>query len=635
MGEQDDPALDNAVESIIDALQTMATDDPAAAAGLAEALSSLEEHGPRTAERDREGRAGESEYGSAEGEYTARGRYSDEDEDEYGEGAGARYESPGRDRLPAIKRVMDLSVPVARDLPGGWPSPFLPPFIIMRHTRHGPEPYASEAMVIDEHTGTHWDAPPHFIPPPSTGLPNAADIGNVPSDKVPAWQFVGEACVIDVRKLQEAAKPKVITRQVVADWEAAHRPLGPGDIVLFRSDYSDKYYRPLPAGRRYVADPLQGAAPPWSGVDPDCMAYLAGKKVGAVGIDAPNIGPASADAIATHVVGLSAGVLLVENLINLRSLPGTGAFAAILGPKHANGSGGEGRVLAVVEAEAAERLIGSARLQKVADLSVLLREDLPCWWPGAGVGNYRTPYLSRTLHSWEQPGGPALVRTHILDGQVGTHVVTPSYSVPRPGFDFDRYDEKTRRALERFEELYGPLGTSRMTVDRVPLGHLAGAARVIDVKHLVGTAAPGRSPTIRISDIHRHEKRFGRIRAGEVVIFHSGHSDRFYQPFPYGSRCIADPLNGQAEGWPAPEPETVVYLDAKGVRCVGTDAPSMGASDPAQALLTYWAAGSRGMCFVEYLTGVGQIPPTGAYFLFAPVKIKRGNGGYGRALALF
>src|SRR5207249_446752 len=115
-----------------------------------------------------------------------------------------------------------------------------------------------------------------------------------------------------------------ITRQLVIAWENAHKPLAPGDVVLFRSNYSDKYFKPFPAGRRYVADPLQGAAPPWVGVSPDCMAYLGGKKVGWVGIDGPNIGPASADAIATHIIGLGSGVLLIENLINLGTLPSTG-----------------------------------------------------------------------------------------------------------------------------------------------------------------------------------------------------------------------------------------------------------------------------------------------------------------------
>jgi kynurenine formamidase len=566
------------------------------------------------------------------------GSYEQSKEIAYGSGEGEGYERkvyppPRCKEFPRYKEICDLSVSVAPNLPCGWPSPFLPKVIINHYVRHGPGPYASEVMVIDEHTGTHWDAPTHFIPPPSTGLPNAADIGNIFSERVPIGQFVGEACVIDVQKLLPGAKP--ITSEVIKAFEKANRELQPGDIVLFRSGYSDKFYRPFPAGRRYVADPLQGTASPWTGVSPEGMSYLVSKKIKWVGIDAPNIGPASPDAIATHIVGLTGGVLLIENLINLKPLPKIGAFVALLGPKHANGSGGEARVVAITDVETSGLLIQSAKKQQVADLSVLLREDLPVWWPGAGVGNFRASYISRTLHSWEQPGGPALVRNHLLDTQCGTHVVPPSYSVPQPYFERDKYDQDTRKALKQFEDLYGPLGTTTTTVDQIPLDQMAGPARIIDVKHLAGTASPGKSPVIRTADIHRHERLFGKIRSGDVVIFHSGYSDRFFQPFPYGSRCIADPLNGLAEGWPAPEPETIIYLEAKGVRCVCTDAPAMGATEPMSALFTYWAGGSRGMCFIEYLTNVGQLPPTGACFLFAPVKVRRNSGGYGRALALF
>jgi kynurenine formamidase len=61
----------------------------------------------------------------------------------------------------------------------------------------------------------------------------------------------------------------------------------------------------------------------------------------------------------------------------------------------------------------------------------------------------------------------------------------------------------------------------------------------------------------------------------------------------------------------------------------------MGGVDPEEALATYWAAGARGMCFVEYLIDTGALPAVGAYFLFAPVKVKGSHGGHGRALAIF
>jgi isatin hydrolase len=534
--------------------------------------------------------------------------------------------------------VVDLSLLLAPKLPCTFPSSFLPTFVLMRYLRHGPGPYASETIVLDEHTGTHWDAPPHFIPPTISALPNNGQMGNTPSDQIPAWKFVGEACVVDVRELVIGpgnGVSSLILPSHVQTWEQANRPLEAGDAVLFYSGYSDQFYRPLPQGRRFVADPIGGTAPGYPGVDSTCMDYLVSKNVSWVGIDGPNIGPVGLGAIATHVSALQAGVLPVENLIDVGKLPSTGSFVCILGPKHASGSGGEARIFAIKEEHTATKLIASAKSQNVVDLSVLLREDMPVFWPGVGAGSFRTPYLSRTLHSWEQPGGPALVRNHMLDALTGTHLVPPAYAVPAPDFDRRKYDETVRLALRRFEEDFGDLGTTETTSDRVHVGDLIGPARIINVKHLMGKGTVGKSPAIRVEDVERSEDVSGRIRPGEVVIFHSGYTDLFCKPLPFGSRCISDPINGLAEGWPAPTPETIIHLARKGVRCIATDGPAMGGADPDEALRTYWAGGQQGVSFVEYLTNVGVLPTVGSYFLFAPVKIIGCHGGHGRAIALF
>ncbi len=97
---------------------------------------------------------------------------------------------------------------------------------------------------------------------------------------------------------------------------------------------------------------------------------------------------------------------------------------------------------------------------------------------------------------------------------------------------------------------------------------------------------------------------------------------------------MSDPINGTCEGWPAPGPDTIHYLASRGVRCLATDAPSLGGVEPKQALMTYWALGSKGMVAIEFLTNVGKLPKQ-AYFLFASVKIAGAHGGPGRALAFF
>ena len=79
---------------------------------------------------------------------------------------------------------------------------------------------------------------------------------------------------------------------------------------------------------------------------------------------------------------------------------------------------------------------------------------------------------------------------------------------------------------------------------------------------------------------------------------------------------MEEPLNGKQEGWPAPGPDAIQYLARKGIRCVATDAPTLGGVEPKRALWTYWALGSKGMVGVEFLTNLGSLPAD-AYFLFA------------------
>jgi kynurenine formamidase len=550
----------------------------------------------------------------------------------------------------------DLSLVVSRRYPCNFPNPSLPSLVVAPFLRRGGEPFASEAVLIDEHTGTHFDAPNHFIPPPSTALPNATPFGDVPSHQLPIWQFVSEACVIDVTDFVDKQVPppaeNLIPRQVVLDWEAQNRKLGPGDAVLFYTGYSDRFYKPLPGGRRYVHEPMEGKAPAWPAIDPDCIAYLVtpGQRVDSVGIDTPNIGPPSPTAVAVHLAGLSQGVIYTENLIRLGTLPATGSLYVLLGSKHASGSGGEARAFAVKPCEAnpelAARLIRHARNQQVVDLTVLLSPDLPVTWPGhrkasappppiPPIPTYRMTYLANTLHTWDQPGGPALVRGHLLDSHTGTHLVPPSYALPEEGYDPDRLDAETRKSLEEFESAYGAIGTSSVTAEQVHISRLCGRARIIDVQHLCGTAGNGKSPVIHPAHVHHYETQYGPLRHNDIVIFHSGYTDRFFAPSPPGDRFINLPLSGLAEGWPAPDAKTIFYLHHRGIHCVGTDAPRMGGVEAGKALWTYWAAAKRGMSFIENLTHVGDLPMRGAFFLFAPVKIKGSHGGHGRAIGLF
>jgi kynurenine formamidase len=77
-----------------------------------------------------------------------------------------------------------------------------------------------------------------------------------------------------------------------------------------------------------------------------------------------------------------------------------------------------------------------------------------------------------------------------------------------------------------------------------------------------------------------------------------------------------------------------MYLAEKGIRCVATDGPTRGGSDPRRSLMTYWALGTKGMAGIEFLTGVDKLPGN-AWFIFAAIKIRDCHGGPGRAIALY
>lgn len=533
-------------------------------------------------------------------------------------------------------RVVDLSLMVGPDYPCTWPT--FPPVQINHYRRIGPRSaYNSDILVFDGNTGTQLDVPPHSVTPPKSGLPNAGSFGLTFTDKVPAWQFGGEACVIDCKDLLDTTpkgRSDLIKRSKLLAWEKKHRRLGPGDVVLFHSGYSDRYYRKLPEGRRFAADPVEGKAPAWPGPDPDCMEFLASRKVMTLGIDSTSMGPLPDLAEPTHYAGLKHGMIWTESAIGLGALPTTGAFYCMIGPKHAGDPYGEGRAFAVVGDPLAKRLIASVRRKAVVDLSVTLADDLPSTWPGRGAGNHRQPYM--TIHFGKNPNTRTPFVMHMMDSHAGTHLVPPAYALPRPGFDNGTYSAEVRGWLAEYEKRYGKRGTSDVTTEKVPLAQTFGPARVIDVTRLLGTttkAAWPASPLIDAADVRRYEKAKGKLRPGDVVIIRSGWSDRYYKAGKAASACMEDPLNGKSEGWPALSPDAVLYLADRGVRCVGTDAPTLGGVDPKQALMTYWALGSKGLVGVEYLTNLAAMKD-GAYFLFAAVKYEGCHGGPGRAIAV-
>jgi len=259
-------------------------------------------------------------------------------------------------------RVLDLSVTVSETLPGNWAD--LPRFQRWTYNWFVPlknsygqiispseGPYYGQRYVIDEHTGTQVDFPAHFIPPPDSKLPMAGPQGAVTGDKYPLERLMGPAVVIDATALLDKApngqSPRITLAHVQA-WEKSNGPIRAGEVVLFRSGYTDKYYKPFPEGRRLTFDPVVAkSAPAWPAPEPAVLEYLHKKGVYHLGTDGPSMGPAEAGQ-ETHVAGLKHGMSWEEMLVNLHQLPTRGAFYIALPIKVADQSGSPTRAIAFV-----------------------------------------------------------------------------------------------------------------------------------------------------------------------------------------------------------------------------------------------------------------------------------------------
>ncbi|MFM8570951.1 MAG: cyclase family protein [Pirellula sp.] len=541
-------------------------------------------------------------------------------------------------------KFLDHSLLVAKEYPCNWPTHPFPKFQIVHQTTVGPaSPYNIDSLYVDGNTGTQLDVPPHSVARPDLNRENSGLFGLATTEKIEAWQFGGEACVVDTRDLLDQAPKGVsplVTPKYLEQFEAAHRKLRFGDVVLFRSDYSDRYYRPFPEGSRFINDVVDKKAPGYPDPNPETMEWLATRGVMALGTDSASMGPMPDLAEPTHYAGLRHGMIWTEGATGFGALPTTGAFYCFLGPKHQGGPYGEGRAFSIVGGELPKRLIESCKSKRAIDLSPTLTPKFPMTNPGRNTGEHRQVYLK--IDFLYSDYLDMFHHGHMMDAMAGTHLVPPSYALPS-STSVTKDSPEVRVWLDEYEKRFGKRATSDLTTESVPIEWTCGEVRVLDVRSLAGTTDRANwpaSPEITPAIIQQYEKENGELKPGQIVLFHTGVIDRYLKMEPdaqgqFGSGLWTDTYSRKTEGWPAPGPEAIDYLSKKGIRCVATDAPDLGGADPKRALMTYWALGSRQMVGVEFLSNVGSIPKQGGYFLFAALKIQDCHGGPGRAIVLY
>ncbi|HEU5367229.1 MAG TPA: cyclase family protein [Ktedonobacterales bacterium] len=239
-------------------------------------------------------------------------------------------------------RVVDLTTPLGPetpviDLPPMFaPSPGLTISEISRYNEAGPGWYWN-ILNLGEHTGTHFDAPIHWV----TGK----DLPNNATDTIPPRKFVGPACVIDVTADVERDEDFLLSIERAQAWEAKHGRIPAGAWVLLRTGWSKRVSR-----EAFLNVKADGAHSP--GFHQTCSQWLIqerdilGVGVETVGTDAGQAGMFN-PAFPNHTFMHGAGKFGITSLVNLDQLPPTGALIIAAPLKIVDGSGSPLRVIAI------------------------------------------------------------------------------------------------------------------------------------------------------------------------------------------------------------------------------------------------------------------------------------------------
>lgn len=206
---------------------------------------------------------------------------------------------------------------------------------VSRYDHRGPGWYWRN-FSCGEHTGTHFDAPIHWI--------SGKDLPNASVDSIPAEAFIRPVCVIDCSAECARDEDFLMTPEFVQDWEKQHGDIPPGCWVLMRSDWSKR------EGADYLNLREDGAHSP--GPAPETVRYLVEQR-NIVGFGTETVGTDAGQAAhlsppyPAHYVLHGAGRYGLQCLANLDRLPATGAMLICPPLKIKHGSGSPLRVLAL------------------------------------------------------------------------------------------------------------------------------------------------------------------------------------------------------------------------------------------------------------------------------------------------
>ncbi len=214
-------------------------------------------------------------------------------------------------------KILDLTLTVSDKIPT-FPGSPQPNFIPWENIKD--DGYNLELLFLSSHTGTHLDAPYHFIE-------NGKKIHEISPNRL-----IRDAVLIKSRKKSGQA----ITKTDILKFEKIHEKIPNGSTVIFWTGWQ----KMLHDDSYFIKNP---------GLSTTAAKYLVSKKTNLVGIDSPSIDFQASKQFSVHHLFSKNGILILENLANLEKIKSWKFQLVVLPLKLKNATGSPVRAVAVLE----------------------------------------------------------------------------------------------------------------------------------------------------------------------------------------------------------------------------------------------------------------------------------------------
>jgi kynurenine formamidase len=217
-----------------------------------------------------------------------------------------------------------------------WPGPGYVPFKYETFATIERDHVLSGRFAMDEHTGTHLDAPNHFV----NGQPAI--------DQIPLKQLFGPAVIIDVRKQAQSNADYQLSRDDIVSFEQSHGAI-PANAVVFMYTGWDQRWNEYDQYKN--ADTKKVLHFP--GFSPEAAKLLVDERnIAGLGVDTLSVDYGMSADFTVHHISHGKGKFHLENVANLGSMPAMGGFVIVAPIKIENGTGGPARIFGLVRKNA-------------------------------------------------------------------------------------------------------------------------------------------------------------------------------------------------------------------------------------------------------------------------------------------